>query len=48
LADGHFALEPEPVSDLDDTARAAHEDAYKTYRANYNEQLAWHQEGRGL
>ena len=45
---GHFELEPEPVSDLDDAARAAHEEAYKAYRANYNEQLAWHQEGRGL
>ena len=45
---GHFELEPEPVSDLDDAARAAHEEAYKAYRAHYNEQLTWHQEGRGL
>ena len=43
---GHFDLEPEPVKDLDDAARAAHEAAYRNYRANYNEQLAWHQEGR--
>ncbi len=45
---GHFELEPEPVSDLDEAARVVHEDAYKAYRANYNEQLAWHLEGRGL
>lgn len=45
---GHFALEPDPASDLDAAAKRAHEEAYKTYRANYTEQLAWHQEGRGL
>ena len=43
---GHFALEPDPVSNLDDAARTAHEESYKAYRANYNEQLAWHHEGR--
>ena len=45
---GHFALEPDPANDMDDAARAAHEDAYKVYRANYTEQLTWHQEGCGL
>ncbi len=45
---GHFALEPGPVQDQDDAAREAHESAYKVYRANYDEQLVWHQEGRGL
>ena len=43
---GHFALEPDPVCNLDDAARKAHEESYKAYRANYNEQLAWHHEGR--
>lgn len=45
---GHFDLEPDPVQDLDEAAKAAHATAYDAYRANYNEQLAWHQEGRGL
>ena len=45
---GHFDLEPEPVHDLDEAAKGAHAEAYKAYRANYNEQLAWHQEGRGV
>jgi hypothetical protein len=45
---GHFNLEPDPASDLDTAASAAHEDAYRAYRVNYNEQLAWHQKGRGI
>jgi non-heme Fe2+,alpha-ketoglutarate-dependent halogenase len=45
---GHFDLEPEPVNDLDEAARASHADVYKRYRANYNEQLTWHQEGKEL
>ena len=38
----------EAARDLDAAARAAHDAAYAVYRANYNEQLAWHEEGRGL
>ncbi len=45
---GHFDLEPDPVADLDAAARASHAAVYKSYRANYNEQLAWHQQGKKL
>ena len=45
---GHFDLEPDPASDLDDAARASHAAVYQRYRENYNEQRAWHEEGRAL
>jgi len=42
---GHFKLERPPTGD--DAADAAyHAEIYKTYRASYNEQMAWHEEGR--
>ena len=43
---GHFDLEPDPESDLDDAARETHASVYQCYRANYNEQLEWHEAGR--
>jgi ectoine hydroxylase-related dioxygenase (phytanoyl-CoA dioxygenase family) len=36
---GHFALEPAPVADLDEAARAAYERSYEGYRAAYAEQV---------
>lgn len=45
---GHFDLEPDPAGDLDDAARASHAAVYQRYRENYNEQRAWHEEGRAL
>ena len=36
---GHFALEPAPVADLDENARAAYERSYEGYRASYAEQV---------
>ncbi len=36
---GHFALEPAPVADLDEMARAAYERSYEGYRAAYAEQV---------
>lgn len=43
---GHFDLEPAPASDLDDAARETHASVYQRYRANYTEQLEWHEAGR--
>ena len=37
---GHFALEPPPLADLDDAARAAYDRSYDGYRAAYAEQVA--------
>jgi ectoine hydroxylase-related dioxygenase (phytanoyl-CoA dioxygenase family) len=37
---GHFALEPAPLADLDDAARAAYDRSYDGYRAAYAEQVA--------
>jgi hypothetical protein len=37
---GHFALEPAPVADLDEAARAASTRSYESYRAAYAEQVA--------
>ena len=37
---GHFALEPPPLADLDDAARAAYDCSYDGYRAAYAEQVA--------
>ena len=37
---GHFALEPAPVADLDENARAAYERSYEGYRASYAEQVS--------
>jgi non-heme Fe2+,alpha-ketoglutarate-dependent halogenase len=37
---GHFQLEPAPVADFDDAARAAYERSYEGYRASYAEQVA--------
>ena len=37
---GHFTLEPAPVADLDDGARAAYARSYDGYRAAYAEQVA--------
>lgn len=37
---GHFALEPSPVADLDENARAAYERSYEGYRASYAEQVS--------
>ena len=37
---GHFMLEPAPVADLDDAARAAYARSYDGYRAAYAEQVA--------
>ncbi len=36
---GHFALEPPPLADLDDAARAAYDRSYDGYRAAYAEQV---------
>jgi hypothetical protein len=36
---GHFMLEPAPLADLDDGARAAYERSYEGYRAAYAEQV---------
>ena len=42
---GNFVLEREPSGD--DAADAAyHAEIYRTYRAAYNEQVRWHEEGR--
>ncbi len=43
---GHFDLESDPASDLDEAARETHAAVYQRYRANYNEQLEWHEAGR--
>jgi non-haem Fe2+, alpha-ketoglutarate-dependent halogenase len=37
---GHFQLEPAPVADLDEAARAAYARSYEGYRASYAEQVA--------
>jgi ectoine hydroxylase-related dioxygenase (phytanoyl-CoA dioxygenase family) len=37
---GHFALEPSPVADFDDSARAAYARSYEGYRASYAEQVS--------
>ena len=37
---GHFELEPAPVADLDEAARAAYARSYDGYRASYAEQVA--------
>jgi ectoine hydroxylase-related dioxygenase (phytanoyl-CoA dioxygenase family) len=37
---GHFALEPAPAGDLDESARAAYARSYEGYRAAYAEQVA--------
>lgn len=37
---GHFQLEPAPVADLDEAARAAYTRSYEGYRASYAEQVA--------
>ena len=39
---GHFALEPAPVADLDEAARAAYARSYEGYRVAYAEQVALH------
>ena len=42
---GNFELEYPPTGD-DAVDAANHAEVYRTYRASYNEQLAWHEEGR--
>src|SRR5262245_31948118 len=39
---GHFQLEPAPVADLDESARAAYARSYDGYRAAYAEQVSLH------
>lgn len=44
---GHFDLEPSPVADLDDAARAAYARSYDGYRAAYAEQVELEAQGAG-
>ena len=39
----HFDLEPSPSADLDDAARAAHDEFLRRHRIGYNEQVQRHE-----